>query len=297
MQDRLPLNGVYAAAATPMHENFSCNHEALADHCRDLMGRGCKGIVLFGTTGEGSAFSVREREEVVKELIKRGFDSQRLILGIIDCAIENVVKLTSFSVSQRCAATLIVPPSYFKNIDDDGVIAFYRTVIHEVNHPDLRILLYHIPQLSGVPITMNIIKTLVSEFPNQIIGIKESEGNLAFSKQILSTFPTLKIFVGNELQISEIVRLGGAGGISGLANAYPESICALYDAANKQQNNVNESPFVKHVIELIQKYPLFPALKCLVEIQKGNAWHVMRPPLMPLSNSQRDALAQRLSLK
>ncbi len=287
------FTGVYAASLTPMHDDFSCNCEELANHCNDLMHRGCRGIVLFGTTGEGPSFSVAEREDAVKDLIKLGVDPQKLIIGISCTAIDDAVKLASTAMDQNCSAVLIAPPFFYKNVDDAGVVAFYREIIKRVGRSDLKILLYHIPQYSGVPITLNIIKILRAEFPDNVIGIKESEGNLPFTKEILSTFPGFKVFAGNELQISQAVQSGAAGGISGIVNAYPELICSLYEYG-KDQQKPNNNEIAQAVVRSIISYPIFPAIKNIVERQKGVAWHVLRPPLTPLDETQSQALIERL---
>ena len=276
-----------------MHDDFSCNCEELANHCNDLMSRGCRGSVLFGTTGEGSSFSVEERENALRTLIKLGVDPQRLIIGISCSSIADAVKLASTAIDQNCSAVMIVPPFFYKNVEDAGVVAFYREVIKRVGCPDLKIFLYHIPQYSGVPINLKIIKTLREEFPNNIIGIKESEGKLSFTKKILTAFPGFKVFVGNETQISEAVHLGAMGGISGLANAYPELICSLYECG-KEKKKSNNHEIVESIILALSKYPLFPAIKNIVEKEKGSAWHILRPPLNGLEKKQSRALGIEL---
>lgn len=283
------LPGIYAAALTPLNDDLSCNCMALMEHCNDLINRGCKGIILFGTTGEGSSFSVAEREQVVIELIRLGIEPQKIVIGISCCAVEDSIRLALLAINQRCAAVLIAPPFFYKNVSEEGIIQFYKKIIQSINHPNLKILLYHIPQFSGVPITINIIKSLKDEFPNNIIGIKESEGNLNLTKEILLNFKKLKVFVGNELHISEAVQLGGWGGISGAANAYPELICSLYDYG-KNPEKTDNNQIAKHNSQLLKKFNIFPAIKALVEAQKGVAWHIMRPPLVPLSKEQREEL-------
>lgn len=292
--DKDPLSsGVYAAALTPMHEDLSCNDEELAVHCKDLISRGCKGIVLFGTTGEGTSFSVREREKTITKLIELGINPEKILLGISCCAIDDVLQLTKVGIEQHCAAVLIAPPFFYKNVDGLGVIDFYRKIIQKVDHPNVKIILYHIPQFTGVSITLKIIKTLIEEFPENVIGIKESEGNFSFTKEILSTFPGFKLFVGNELHISEAVQLGAFGGISGIANAFPELICSLYEFGNHQQK-VNNNLSAQNIINSIKKYSLFPAIKSIVEKQKGCAWHVVRPPLISLEKKESQILLEAL---
>lgn len=279
---RALAGGVYAAALTPMYDDFSCNCDALINHCHDLISRGCQGVVLFGTTGEGTSFSTREREKVITEVMRSGIDPQKIIIGTSSSAIDDAIKLTSLAIEHRAAAVLMVPPFFYKNVSEEGVISFYKNIIQSIKHSELKILLYHIPQYSGVPITINIIKSLREEFPNIVVGIKESEGNLNFIKEILSKFKDFEVFAGGELHLSEAVQLGAAGGISGLANAYPELICSLYEYG-KDQAKPNHNQTVKDVIQHLKNYPIFPAIKRLVKNQKGADWHVVRPPLVALN--------------
>ena len=286
--------GIYAASLTPCHPDLSCDLPAMAEHCKELISRGCQGIIIFGTTGEGASFSVRERKKVLNSLIKTGLESKKLIPAISCCAIPDVVDLAQDALTNQCAAVLILPPFFYKNVDDAATIAFYREVVLRVNNPDLRIILYHIPQFSGVSITINVINQLLMEFPDQVIGIKESEGNMNLIKEILHKFPDFGLFVGNEHLISEAVRLGAAGAIVGMANAFPELLCSLYASGEgiKQSDDNKKMALIRNII---RQYPFIPALKSMIEKRKGAAWHTLRPPLLPLDSSQREALETQLS--
>ena len=220
--------GIYAAALTPMHPDLSCNHDLLATHCLDLIKRGCHGIALFGTTGEGPSFSLKERIEALKKVVAKGLDPKKIILGNGSSSIPDTVDLAKASLELGCRDLLIAPPSFYKKISDEGLTAYYRTVIQRIDNRKLRVLLYHIPQYSGVPITLPVIRYLLNEFPETIIGLKESEGNLPFTREILKEFPGFQLFVGNENQIIEAVHLGGSGSICGIANLYPELIVSLF---------------------------------------------------------------------
>ncbi len=82
------------------------------------------------------------------------------------------------------------------------------------------------------------------------------------------------------------------GGISGIANAFPELISSLY--ARKDPQKPDNNGKVRNIIAAIKKYPSFPAIKCCVELQKGTDWHAVRPPITPLTSTQRQALSQEL---
>lgn len=286
--------GVYPAVLTPMHPDLSCHHKELAEHCQSLLNTGCTGIVLFGTTGEGTLFSVEERQKILQALIEWGIDPRKLIVGICCAALPDAIALARTALFYRCAGTLIVPPFFYKDVTEEGVITFYREVIKRVENSALKVILYHIPQYSGVPITLNIIKTLYEEFPGMIVGIKESEGNLDLTKQILRQFPNFEVLVGHEVQIAEAIQLGAIGAISGLANVYPELICSLYEYG-KDPQKINENGKIKNIVQLLKDYPLFPAIKFMLEMKKGLPWHALRPPLIPLDKRERQSLKNSLA--
>lgn len=280
-------DGVYAAALTPLHSDLSCNHEVLAKHCLQLIDRGCKGIVLFGTTGEGPSFSVDERKETIKKVISRGLDPKKIIVANGSSCLKDTVELTLAALEYNCSACLIAPPCFFKNVTDEGVIAFYREVIQRVSNPHLQVILYHIPKYSGVPITVNIVKTLCEEFPGIVIGIKESEGNISLTKEILKTVPQFKVFVGKEKQIPLAVSCGASGTMCGMANVWPELICSLYDRGN--------SPELEPIFLALENRPFIACCKALLADKKNPNWRLVRPPLVSLSAEESDLLKQKVT--
>jgi 4-hydroxy-tetrahydrodipicolinate synthase len=274
------FNGIYAATLTPLHANGSCDYDACADHCKELIAQGCSGIVLFGTTGEGPSFTVGERQEGIQAMIERGVDSKKIIVSVGCPSIEDTIALTRSALTAKCAAVLMMPPFFFKNVSDAGIISFYRKVIQKVNNPDLKIFLYHIPQYSGVRISLDVIQALHTEFPSTVIGVKESEGNFELVQTVLDKFPHFQLLVGKESMIAEAVSLGATGAISGLANICPQLICSLYNGNERQSE-------IEALMRILKGYPFIPATKSIMEQKKGASWSLMRPPLAPLTSEQK----------
>ncbi|HSW72759.1 MAG TPA: dihydrodipicolinate synthase family protein [Chlamydiales bacterium] len=285
--------GIYAAALTPFHPDLSCNVTELYIHCQSLLQRGCQGIVLFGTTGEGPSFSQKERIDILNQMIEMEFPAEKILVANGSSGIAETVELAIASLKHGCNTLLIVPPSFYKNIKDDGVISYYREIITKVGNPNLKVILYHIPQYSGISITLNIIRKLMSEFPSNIVGMKESEGNLFFAKAFIDAFPSLQLFVGNERQIIETVNYGGAGAICGIANLYPELMVSLYD-----QGKIGLSPNppqLEAVFEALKDIPFIAAAKSFMEKEIGEEWQTLRPPLIPLDAKIRDLFLSKLT--
>ncbi len=76
------FTGIFAPVLTPMNSDYSVDIDALEDHINDMIKNGCKGVVLFGSTGEAASFSCEEKKEVLKALIEKGIPSKRLMLGV-----------------------------------------------------------------------------------------------------------------------------------------------------------------------------------------------------------------------
>lgn len=279
------LNGVYVAALTPLRSDFSVNVEELVRHCKDLINRGCTGVALFGTTGEGPSMSHQERETLLRQVTSLGIDPTKAIVANGASGIKESVSLGKLAVSLGYDVLLISPPTFFKNVSDEGVIAYYRAVITGISSEKIKVILYHIPQFTGVPITHAVVKTLLQEFPNTVVGIKESEGNISYSKLLVEQHPNFKVFVGNEKQIIEAVRFGGAGSICGIANLYPELICSLYKIG-KEPVGTNPEKLLSF-FESMGKLNFVAAFKSIMEKRFGESWATLLPPLTPLTEQER----------
>lgn len=263
----MKLKGVFAAALTPLKSNLMIDTRALSSHCLDLLRRGVQGIALFGTTGEGPSFSVKERIGALRKVIQNGVPAEKIILGNGSNGITDTAELGKKAQDLGCCAFLVAPPCYFKGVEEAGVVQFYREVIKRV---DLPLILYHIPQFSGVPISLNVIKQL----RESVVGLKESEGNLAYLQEVIALAPHLKVFAGKEWQLIEALSLGAAGTICGMANIAPELIVSL-------MNLKKNPPELEALEKSLEGRSFIPAFKAIMAKQHGKRWLRVRPPLVP----------------
>jgi len=181
-----------------------------------------------------------------------------------------------------------LPPFFLKGIGDEGVYASYARLIESVGDGRLRVYLYHIPQVTAVPIGHAAIERLLVAFPGVIAGIKDSSGDLAHSLDLVRRFPSLNVMVGHEPHLQKLLLAGGAGTIGGLANLYPETLRRLHDAPT----DTAPLDFVQRLIDILKQYPLMPAIKATRALLANDAaWCTVREPLISLDEAQRRALA------
>src|SRR5690606_39222590 len=115
------LSGVVAAAATPLNADFTIDTARLVEHCAWLLdGGGCHGINLLGTTGEATSFSVEQRLAAMTAIARSGLPLERFMVGTGAAALADAVGLTAAAMELGFAGALLLPPFYYKGIDDDG---------------------------------------------------------------------------------------------------------------------------------------------------------------------------------
>jgi 4-hydroxy-tetrahydrodipicolinate synthase len=274
-----------AAVLTPLHDDLSPNHDTWLAHCRDLLDQGCSGLAVLGTTSEANSFSVSERLSMLDALGASDIDTGLAVPGVGSCAIPDTVELCRKSLEIGAAGVLMLPPFYYKPVTDDGLFAAYSEIIQRVGDSKLKILLYHIPQNSGVPITLPLIEKLVAAYPDTVIGIKDSAGDFANMQAMVEGFPEFRVFSGSDAYLLNILRIGGAGSITACNNIAARQSAAVL--ANWQGDDADTYQSALSAIRLAtQKFPLVEALKEAMARRTGDeSWRALRPPLMPLDDA------------
>jgi 4-hydroxy-tetrahydrodipicolinate synthase len=285
------VHGLWCAMLTPIDASGGVDHGLLAAHARSLLDNGVDGVAPFGTTGEGQSFALAERAAGVDALLAAGIPSERLVAATGCAALPETVALTRHGVQARCAACLVLPPFFWKDTSDDGLFAWYAHVIEAIGDPRLRIILYHIPQVSGTPLSVDLVARLAAAFPGVIAGVKDSAGDWANTAALLARVPQLAILVGHEPHLPRLMRAGGAGTICGVANLFPALVRALMvptvTAADERR--------VTDFIEIAFRQPFLAGFKAILAEQNRNPdWRAVRPPLLPLAEPVRRSLLAAL---
>jgi 4-hydroxy-tetrahydrodipicolinate synthase len=286
------VRGLSCAMLTPIGRDGGVDHARFATHAKALFAQGVDGVAPFGTTGEGQSFSMAERADGLAALRKAGIPPERIVAGTGCAALPETIALTRESVQARCAGCLVLPPFFFKGMSDDGLFAWYSRVIEAVADTRLRVFLYHIPQMSGVPLSVDLVARLAAAFPGIIAGVKDSAGDWSNTQALLERVPDLAILVGHEPHLPRLLQAGGAGTICGIANVYPAMVRALLSPTVSAEDEKRVATF----IEILFKYPFLPAFKAIVAAQTGDAdWLPVRPPFVDLPDASRKTLLDALA--
>jgi len=291
------MSGVLCPVVTPFDESLSPDPDRLIRQCRWLLSQNV-GLAVFGTNSEANSLSLEEKMMLLDRLVDAGIDTNRMMPGTGCCALTETVKLTEHAVRLGCAGTLMLPPFYYKDVSDDGLFASFAEVIERVGSASLRIYLYHIPPVSQVGISLDLIERLIKAYPDNVVGIKDSSGDWDNTNAMLERhWDDFRVFAGAETFLLQNMRGGGAGCISATANINPAAIDHLYQEwqsaeAEGLQKELDE------IRDTAMAYPMIPALKATVaHFSKDEQWRTVRPPLVALADDQRTALIEALDQK
>jgi 4-hydroxy-tetrahydrodipicolinate synthase len=289
------IQGILSPVLTPFNADGSPDPERFARHCRWLLDQDV-GLAVFGTNSEANSLTLAEKRGLLDGLLAAGITPSKLMPGTGACAVPDAIELTRHAVKSGCAGVLMLPPFYYKGVSDEGLFRYFAQVIDAVADDRLRIYVYHIPPVSGVPITLPLIERLLKTFPGIIAGTKDSSGDWANTSAMLERFQPqgFDVFAGSENFLLATMRSGGAGCITATGNVNPSAIVRLYQTwhnpdADEQQKRLDAQRAA------FAQFPMIPAMKSAIALKTGRRdWIHVRPPLVELSDAQRTSLGMAL---
>lgn len=296
---QLPIHGVFCASATPVLPDGTPDHAAFATHAKALLEEGCNGIALLGTTGEANSFSIAQRQDLLEKVIAAGLDPQRLLPGTSQTNVADTVTLMRHAVDAGVKATVVLPPFYYKGVSDEGLFRFYAEAIEGVGSNDLRVVLYHIPPIAQVGLSVELVGRLLEAFPGIVVGIKDSSGKLESMQQFASTFEDFSVLAGADPFMLPLLRTGGAGCITSSSNLIGKHLRVVFDHWHdeaQQQRVEAAQQRINAWRDLSNAYVQLPTIKAMLAKRRDHAgWTRVRPPLVELNQVEIDTVWSQMA--
>ena len=286
------IRGLIAPILTPFNDDLSVATSLYVAHAKRLFDQGCAGIAPFGTTGEALSVGIDERIAAIRDLIDGGIDAARMIPGTGLSNVADTARLSRACLDMGCAGVMTLPPFYFKSVTEDGLYRHFEQLIATIGS-DARIYLYHIPPIAIVGVPPALAARLHADFPDQIVGIKDSSGDWDNTRALLD-IDGMIVYPGSELPLLDALELGAPGCITATANINAGDIVRvlnLHDQADiAGAQALHET--VKRFRLLMQDYDPIPAQKRLLAIATDDLrWANVRPPLTAMSEEAGRELA------
>ncbi|MDR1828406.1 MAG: dihydrodipicolinate synthase family protein [Methylobacteriaceae bacterium] len=270
--------GANCAILMPFNADESVDVARLVAHGKWVLENGVSSFTLFGTTGEGGSFGRRERAELIHAVLKAGIPAKQLVSGIMASAWPDAADMALDALDAGVRNVLVPPPYYFKNPTQDGVYNWYARFFDALGSKARDVILYTIPSVTEVELTIPLIKRLAAGFPEVVKGVKDSTGDWAFGQELIRERGKLFILIGNETKLAEACRMGAEGSISGIANLLPRT---LTDHVEGKDVDVDA---MAALVAAVCAHPVTPALKVIAAHLKGDdAWLRVRAPFVPFA--------------
>ena len=278
------IKGIYAAGMSIFNEDLSLNVEKTILHAENIIDHGCHGVAIFGSTGQAQLIPISEKIELLNKLSQSKY-KEKYIIGTGLNSLVEVINYMKLGLSLNFKTFLIMPPAYYK-YGDNEVFEFYSKLIEAV--PDSEIILYNFEKLCGYKFSLDCIKKLVSKFPKQIVGVKDSSYNL-YDNLKLENF---SIFPGSETKLLKGLELGCSGIITATCNVTAELSRKVYDdfISNKAQT---ENQKLIDVRTAFDDYNLISGLHSYCA-QENKIYKNILPPLSLLNEKDEKNLMEKL---
>lgn len=217
--------GVIAALLSPMHEDESIHCEQMRRLAARQIAAGVHGLFVAGTNGEAYALSPQEKLRLAESVLREAEGKVPVYFGSGLCGTRETIELSKEAQRLGVDALSIVCP-YFAPVSQEGLYAHFSEIAAAVSLP---IILYNIPARTGVNLAPATVARL-AQIPN-IIGVKDSSGNFEQILQYLESVPEgFHVLSGNDSLLLWTLMAGGSGGICGVANLFPQTMAAIYEA-------------------------------------------------------------------
>ena len=278
------INGIYAATLSVLDKNLALNTKKTIKYAENLMEKGCHGVVFFGSTGQSQLISLGEKIQLINTLPKSKWRDNFIIGTGLNSLADNI-NLMKISKSNGFDKFLIMPPAYYKYSDQD-VINFYSKIIDEIK--ECKIILYNFEKLSGYKFSIECIEKLTKQFPEQIVGVKDSSYNLYENLKI----DNFSVMPGSELKLLKGLELGCSGIITATTNVTSILARDVYDKFKNSSPQVfNEKLCLVRAV--FDKYNLISGLHTFMS-QIDNDFLNLLPPLKLLNETEKKLFLNEL---
>ena len=278
------IKGIYAAGMSIFNEDLSLNVEKTILHAENIIDHGCHGVAIFGSTGQAQLIPISEKIELLNKLSQSKY-KEKYIIGTGLNSLVEVINYMKLGLSLNFKTFLIMPPAYYK-YGDNEVFEFYSKLIEAV--PDSEIILYNFEKLCGYKFSLDCIKKLVSKFPKQIVGVKDSSYNL-YDNLKLENF---SIFPGSEKKLLKGLELGCSGIITATCNVTAELSRKVYDNFISKKAQTENQKLID-VRTAFDDYNLISGLHSYCA-QENKIYKNVLPPLSLLNQKDEKDLMEKL---
>tara|TARA_A100001011_G_scaffold390984_1_gene475494 strand:- start:1163 stop:2044 length:882 start_codon:yes stop_codon:yes gene_type:complete len=277
--------GIYSATCSVLNEDYSLNIDSTINHAASSISNGLHGAIFFGSTGQSQLVDMNSKKNLISKAASHKLRKQ-FFFGTGSNSLKETIDLIKYGMEYEFRDWLIMPAAYYKGNTEEGVYNFYKNIVLAV--PKVSIILYNFEKLSSFLFKPDFVKKLVSDFPKNIIGVKDSSYNLYENLKI----PNFLIFPGSEAKLLKSLELGCSGTISAITQVTHSLARKVFDDFEKKEKQTQNEKLIA-VRETFDQYNLISALHSYLSVKDSNFKNLL-PPLILLSAEEKKNLIKKL---
>ena len=196
------------AMVTPFDESGALNLDAARDVARFLVEQGNEGLVVAGSTGEGTSLSDAEKLDLFACVVEAV--SVPVLAGSTSADTAASVALTRRATQTGVAGILATTPAYAR--PNQTGIAGHLGAVAEAT--DLPVMLYDIPSRTGRKIAGATTMGLARRHAN-VVALKDASADLAGAASVKAELGTgFDLYSGDDSLTLDFLAIGGVGVVS-----------------------------------------------------------------------------------
>ena len=224
------LSGIFPPVTTPFDTHGEVDYEALARNIEIYNETGLSGYVAFGSNGEAVHLNNRERTKVLETIKAAARPGKILVAGINELSTRAAIESVNHASDCGADIALVVTPYFYKSSMNQTLLNRFFTEVADKS--PLPILIYNVPQNTGVVIDSTTIASLASH--PKIVGVKDSSGNMgALAETIRRSPKEFSVLVGNGGILFPALMMGAAGAVLAVACLVPAACISLFEAVSR----------------------------------------------------------------
>ncbi len=281
----MKLEGIFPPVTTPFDDNDCIEHNHLSENIERWNETEISGYLILGSNGESVFLNEEEKLEIVNTARKAIPSSKEMLAGTGLESTKGTIEFTRKAADCGADVAVIITPNFFR--DDMSHEAFLKHYLKVADNSPIPILLYNVPAFTGL--NLEVKTTAVLSIHENIIGIKDSSGNIEQLSEIINLRKNenFSVLTGSSIVLYPSLCIGAAGGIMAIACVLPErcsDIIRLYKDCNNTEARALQMRLIEPTIAVTSRYGI-PGLKAAMDLF-GYHGGGSRLPLLPITYAE-----------
>ncbi len=284
------LKGVITPVTTPFDNSGRVHLQELRNNIAILIESGVQGILVAGSTGEAPLLSTREFAEVTAAAREAIPGEKVMLVGAGMESTQGTVAACRIAGELEPDAVLVRPPSYYAPLLDDTALRNHFERVADSS--PVPVLIYNMPKYTGIHMSPELIRSIGSH--PDVVGVKDSSGNMESLDRYLDAAPELAVLAGSASVLLPALRRGAVGGIIAASCFAPRlavSICQGFSTDSRAADTDARQDRLSRLNQEIVGRLGIAGIKAAMD-QVGSFGGSVRPPLRDLDPPLREQVRE-----